>query len=122
VGLLTAHPPVQVGGRLAQVLGSTTVTLPQILEMSVENEDAAVRGEAVRAGLSVLESDPQLRATFMTTLNGIDAGELASAFRAVAGAHAEETMMQIMSQSRGSDLRIKASGTLQRLRAQGGGG
>src|SRR5262245_520208 len=121
VSLLTAHPPIKVNGRLAEVLGSSTVTVPQILEMAIEHENPQVRGEAVRAGLSIIEGDPQLRATFMTTLNSIDETELTNAFRAVAGQHAEETMAQIMSNSHGSDLRIKASGFLQRMRAQQGG-
>src|SRR5262245_62167178 len=120
VSLLTSHPPIQVNGRLAQVLGSTTVTVPQVLEMAVESQEAEVRREAVHAGLSILESDPQLRATFMGTLNSVDDAEVANAFRAVAGEHAEETMTQIMGQSRGSDLRIKAAGYLQRMRGSGG--
>src|SRR5262245_49417924 len=32
LGLVASHPPVQVGGKLAQVLGSSMVTLPQVLE------------------------------------------------------------------------------------------
>ena len=115
-GLVTSHPPVPVGGRLAQALGSSTATLAQILDLSVHQEDAAVRGEAMRTALQAFEADPNLRATFMTTLNGVDDAELATLLRGVAGSHAEEAVMQIMAQSRGSDFRIKASAILQRLR------
>lgn len=116
LGLMASHPPVPIGGRLAQVLGSSTATLAQVLEASVHQEDPVLRSEAVRAALQAFEADPQLRSTFVSTLNGIDDAELATLLRGVAGPHAEETVLLIMSQSRGGDFRIKASGILQRLR------
>ncbi len=119
LGLVNAHPPVQVSGRLAQVLGSSTATLSQVLQMGIQHEDAVVRGEAVRAGLQVLETDAHLRTSFMSTLNGIDDADLARYVRGMAGPRAEETILQIMTQSRGSDFRIKASGILQQLRTGG---
>ena len=122
LGLMASHPPVPIGGRLAQALGSSTATLGQVLEAGVHQEDPVLRSEAVRAALQAFEADPQLRSTFVSTLNGIDDAELATLLRGVAGAHAEETVLLIMSQSRGGDFRIKASGILQRLRTMPSGG
>jgi hypothetical protein len=122
LAMVATHAPVPVHGRLSQTLGTDAASLTQILETGTQHEDPIVRGEALRAGLQVLETDPQLRSTFMSTLKGVDDAELATYLRSAMGPRAEEIVQQIMTQSRGSDIRIKASGVLQQLRKPPSGG
>jgi hypothetical protein len=114
--LLLSHPPVPVHGRLAQTLGTDSATLQQLMELSFHNEDPTVRAEALRAGVQTLEGEPNLRQAVIGALNSFDDAALSTLLRGAAGANAEEVAMQVLTQSRAPEVRVKASSVLQKLR------
>jgi hypothetical protein len=114
--LVARHDPVPVSGQLAQVVGGMSATFQQLFDVVLHNEDATVRGEGVRAVVSALEADPALRAAVVGELSNVEDTTLGSLLRGAAGEHAEEIAMQIMTQARASEIRVKASAVLQKLR------
>jgi hypothetical protein len=114
--LLANHPPVPVHGRLAQALGTDSATLQQLMELGLHNEDATVRAEALRTGVQTLEGEPVLRQAVIGMLNSFDDAALGSLLRGAAGENAEEVAMQVLTQSRAPEVRVKASSVLQKLR------
>jgi len=56
-------------------------------------------------------------AVVVDELDTVDDGALHTLLDNVAGEHAEEIAMQILTQARANELRVKASSILQRLRA-----
>jgi hypothetical protein len=117
--LFASQSPVAVTGRLAQTLGSETATFQQLMEAGMHNEDAGIRAEAVRAGLQGIERDANLRTAVLNTVNAMDDAQLGEFVRGMAGERAEEFMMHVATQSRASELRIKASSVLQQIRNAG---
>ncbi|HJQ85659.1 MAG TPA: hypothetical protein VKA21_16340 [Candidatus Binatia bacterium] len=115
--LIARHAPLPISGRLQEAVGAPTASIPQLIEMGVHHEDAAVRGEALRTLVSTLEIEPALRAAFVGQLNALDDVTLSSMLRGAAGERAEEVAMQILTQARASEIRVKASSVLQKLRA-----
>ena len=115
--LVANHAPVPVSGRLAQAVGGPNATLQQLFEIGTRNEDSSLRSEAIRTMVSTLETDPALRAATIGELGTIDDGGLSAILRGAAGEHAEEVAMQVLTQARASEIRVKASSVLQRLRA-----
>jgi hypothetical protein len=115
--LVARHEPVPVTGRLAQAVGATSASFQQLFDLALHNEDATLRADALRAVVGALEADPALRSAVVGELNNVDDGALGSLLRSAAGEHAEEIAMQIMTQARASEIRVKASSVLQKLRA-----
>ena len=113
------HAPIAVGGHLGQVLGGQSATLPQLFDLSVHNADATVRAEAARIVIGTVDTDPALRASVVAQLNALNDVTLGALFRNLAGDHAQEVAMQILSTARTGELRSKASVVLQQLRAGG---
>jgi hypothetical protein len=120
--LFASQAPVPVTGRLAQTLGSDTATFQQLMDAGMHNEDAGIRAEAVRAGLQGIERDANLRNAVLNTVNSLDDAQLGEMIRGMAGERAEEFMMHVATQSRASELRIKASSILQQIRNAGRAG
>jgi hypothetical protein len=118
-GLMSQAPPVPIHGRLAETLGSESATLPQLMELGLHHEDPTVRAEALRTGVQTLEGDEGLRSSVLSVLNNMDDGTLSQLLRSAAGERAEEVAMQILTQSRATELRVKASSVLQKLRSGG---
>jgi len=114
--LIANHGPVPVTGRLSEIVGGSA-TLQQLFEIGTRNEDSSVRAEAIRTMVSTLETDPVLRAAAIGEIGTIDDGALSAILRGAAGEHAEEVAMQVLTQARASEIRVKASSVLQRLRA-----
>jgi hypothetical protein len=115
--LVSRHAPVPIAGHLADIVGAPTASLPQLFDLGVRHEDATVRAEAVRAIVSTLEIDPALRTAVIGHLNNVDDVALSTMLRGAAGDHAEEVAMQVLAHARASEIRVKASSVLQRLRA-----
>jgi hypothetical protein len=117
--LVANHAPVPVSGRLAEVVGGPTASLTQLFDLGVHHQDSQVRAEALRAVVSTLDLDPTLRSAVVGQMNSMDDAALSQLLRTTAGDHAEEVAMQVLSHARASEIRVKASMVLQRLRAGG---
>jgi len=115
--LVERHGAVPVTGHLAEVVGGQSASLQTLFDVALHNEDAPARAEAMHVAMSTVEGDPQLRWALITQLNGMDDGTLTTLLRGAAGGRAEEFAMQVMAQARASEIRVKASSVLQRLRA-----
>ena len=115
--LLARHAPVPVAGRLAPLLGSSSATFAQLVDLTLHQDDADVRAEALRTAVSAVETDPPLLAAVVDELDTVDDGALRALFGDVAGEHAEEIATLVLTQARANELRVKASSILQRLRA-----
>ena len=122
LNIVVTHPPVPVTGRLATALGAETATVQQIVEAGLHNDDAGVRSEGIRRTLSLIEAEPDLRSALLGAMKTMDDGDLAGMMRNASPTHAEEIAVHIATQSRVSELRIKASGVLQQLRTPKAGG
>ena len=109
--------PIQLSGRLAQALGGQA-QLSEIVNAGLRNEDASVRAEAVQTAIRTIESDPEIRAAVMGTLQGMDDAQLATMVRGMGGDHGEEFLIQAAGHARQSDLRTKTQGILQQYRLQ----
>jgi hypothetical protein len=114
--MLSNHPPVPVHGRLARALGTDSATLQQLMEVGFHDTDPTVRAEALRAGVQTLEGQPTLRHAVIGTLAGFDGAALGGLLRGAAGANAEEVAMQVLTQARAFEVRVKAASALQELR------
>ena len=115
--LLARHAPVPVAGRLAPLLGSSSASFAQLVDLTLHQDDADVRAEALRTAVSTLETDTTLLAAVVDELDTVDDGALHTLLDNVAGEHAEEIAMQILTEARANELRVKASSILQQLRA-----
>ena len=113
------HPPIPVAGHLSEALGGQSATLLQLFDLSVHHADATVRAEAARIFIGTIDTDPALRASVVAQLNALNDVTLGALFRNLAGDHAQEVAMQILSTARTGELRSKASVVLQQLRAGG---
>ena len=122
VGLIENHPPLPISGRLSQTLGATSATFRQLFEVATRNDDSALRNEASRVMLNAFDNEPDLRTQIVTTLKSIDDATVGQFIRGAAGDRAEEFLIHAATQSRGSELRVKASTVLQQLRNQAPGG
>jgi len=115
--LLARHAPVPVAGRLAPLLGSSSASFAQLVDLTLHQDDADVRAEALRTAVSAVETDPPLLAAVVDELDTVDDGALHALFGDVAGEHAEEIATLVLTQARANELRVKASSILQRLRS-----
>jgi len=113
------HPPIPVAGHLSEALGGQSATLLQLFDLSVHHADATVRAEAARIFIGTIDTDPALRTSVVAQLNALNDVTLGALFRNLAGDHAQEVAMQILSTARTGELRSKASVVLQQLRAGG---
>jgi len=115
IALVDRHPPVAIDGALAEALNARTATLRQLLDVSLRDEDAEVRDEAVHTGMAALEADPAFRAA----VKSIDSAELMAFLQSSQSEQAEEIAMRVLKQSQAPDIRLKASAVVQRLRPGG---
>ena len=100
-------------------MGGPTASLTQLFDLGIHHEEAQVRSEALRSVVSTLDLDPTLRSAVIGQMNTMDDGALSTLLRNAAGEHAEEVALHVLSQARASEIRVKASMVLQRLRAGG---
>lgn len=115
--LVSRHEPVPVAGQLAQVVGAPSASFQQLFDLVLHNDEATVRGEALRTVVSAIEADPALRTAVVGELGNVEDAALGALLRGAAGEHAEEIAMQVLTQARASEIRVKASSVLQKLRA-----
>lgn len=118
LAMLEFHPPVSVGGRLAEVVGDHTTTMRQLLDVAANQDDPSVRTEALRVWLNVFESEPDLYENVAAALPAMDDAALGQMLRGLAASRADEIALHIATRARHGDLRAKASTVLQWLRAR----
>jgi hypothetical protein len=122
ISALDRHPPVPVTGRLAEALGGNTATFRQLFDAAMQQQDAGLRTDALRASLEAFDAEPALRSSVLRALGGVDDAALGQFLRGIAGSRAEEIANQVASQSQTGELRSRALGVLQRLRTIGSPG
>ena len=115
--LLNGHPPVPVSGVVAEALGSNKATFSQLLDLSLHDDSATIRAEAVRTGMAAIEGEPPLFTALSTELDKADSAQLGLLLRAAARDQAEEIAANVMRDARTAEVRAKASSVLQQLRA-----
>ncbi len=119
---LQHHAPLPISGRLAEAFGANAATFQQLFEAAMHNEDAGVRADALRVALTALDAEPELRSSLIVTLNSYDDAALGGMLRGMAGNHAEELVLHVVTQAKASEIKVKASSVLQRLREQAASG
>jgi hypothetical protein len=115
--VLAAPDTIQLGERLADILGSPTASVQQLLGLGLTNADAGIRAEAMRTLVSKLDEDQKLRSVVVGQLNAIDDSVLASQLRDAAGDHAAALARQIFVDAQSTEVRVKALSVLHQLRA-----
>jgi len=115
--VLARHPRLHVNGILAERLGSDTMSLHDLIETALRQEDRDVRGDAMRTAVEVLEADPEFRRALHMTA---DATPLDDVVRDVGAARAEETLFYVATKASDSELRNRAVTLLDRMHARSG--
>lgn len=111
--------PVPAGSKLAQFLGQPNATLQQLLDISLRQDDASLRVEALRAGVGAIDSEPDLKALVVKSLGDTDDHTLENVIRSVAQDRAREIVSQMAAITRTPELRIRSTQLLQHLRPAG---
>jgi hypothetical protein len=107
--LAASHRSVPIGGRLARAVGAEQTSFSQIIGVAMQNPDPRVRADALRIGLRILDAEPELRASVLETLDGIDDAWLAAWLTRIAGEHAPELARRAARSSRIGSLRLRAA-------------
>jgi hypothetical protein len=105
---------VPVSGKLQQFLGQSTATMQQLIDITMRQDDAALRREAVRAGMSAIDSAPDLRATVVKSLEGTGDQALTNLLSSMAQDRAREIVTQ-MATSRTPEIRTRGLQLLRTL-------
>jgi hypothetical protein len=109
---------VPVSGKLQQFLGQSTATMQQLIDITMRQDDAALRREAVSAGMSAIDSAPDLRATVVRSLRGSGDQVLTSLLGSLPQDRAHEIVTQMATSSRIPEIRARS---LQLLRNMSSG-
>ncbi len=121
----TAQPPapnptdllqrsVPVSGKLQQLLGQQTATMQQLLDLALRQEDSSVRQEAMRVGMSAVDTVPELRESVVKSLASTNDDGLASMLRSMAQDRARELVAQLAT-SRTPEIRARGQRLLRQL-------
>ena len=106
---------VPVTGKLRQFIGQPTATLQQLMDISTRQEDAALRLEAVRAGMHAIDSAPELKSAVVKSLEGMDDSVLTNLLRNIAQDRANEIVAQVAAASRTPEIRTRGLQVLRTL-------
>jgi hypothetical protein len=106
-----------VSGRLADALGAREATFSQIVEVGIGDPDRAVRGQALRTSLHLLEANDQVRDAFVRMLGTLDDAFLTNYVRLSMKDNATEIMAGMASRASTPEMRARAQGLLRELRA-----
>jgi hypothetical protein len=117
--LMQRSVPVPPGGRLALFLGQPNATLQQLLDISLRQDDPALRVEAMRAGLGAIDTQADLKAMVVKSLSDVDDHTLENVVRTVAQDRAREFVSQTAAISRTPEIRARTIQLLQHMPAVG---
>jgi hypothetical protein len=108
---------VPISGRLQQLIGQPTATMQQLMDISLHEENADLRAEAVRTGMQAIDTAPDLRATVVKSLRGTDDVVLTNLLRNMAQDRANEIVSQMAATSRTPEIRTRGMRLLRSLTA-----
>src|SRR5262245_4970599 len=117
--LLQRAVPVPPGRRLALFLGQPNATLQQLLDISLRQDDAALRVEAMRAGLGAIDTQADLKAMVVKSLSDVDDHTLENVLRSLAQDRTRELVSQMATISRTPEIRTRTTQLLQHMPADG---
>ena len=117
--LMQRTVPVPPGGRLALFLGQPNASLQQLLDISLRHDDAAMRVEAMRAGLGAIDTQADLKAMVVKSLSDVDDHTLENMIGSVAQDRAREFVSQMATLSRTPEIRTRTTQLLQHMPADG---
>ena len=113
--MMQRNVPVPAGSKLAQFLGQPTATLQQLLDISVRQEDASLRVEAMRAGMGAIDTQPDLKAMVVKSLSDTDDRTLENVIRGLAQDRAREVVSQMAAITRTPEIRTRTTQLLQHM-------
>jgi hypothetical protein len=108
---------VRVIGPVADALNSPMVSLRQLSDLWLQAEDAGLRNESAASGFRAVEAESDLRNSLVDFTQSHSDAELATILRALAGQHAEELAAFVASQTRVTELHMKATSVLRLLQS-----
>ncbi|MEW6268536.1 MAG: hypothetical protein AB1689_04470, partial [Thermodesulfobacteriota bacterium] len=114
-GSLRAHP---VGGRLSRVLGKSSASFNDLVELASSTDDAALQRAAVEGGLRILDAEPELRTAVLGTVQAFPPEKLARYLVVSMGPRAAG-VADAIAQSVGAGGRAKAEAVVREVRALG---
>jgi hypothetical protein len=117
--LMQRNVPVPPGGKLALFLGQPSATLQQLLDISVRQDDASLRVEAVRAGLGAIDTQADLKGMVVKALSDVDDHTLENVIRGLAQDRARELVSQMAAITRTPEIRTRTTQLLQHMPADG---
>jgi hypothetical protein len=97
------------GGVLARLVGADAATGRQLVDLALHQDDADVRGEAVRVGVAAAVADPALERALLERLEGVDDRMLAIALSSIAGDGAAGIAALVADGARGRPLGARAA-------------
>jgi hypothetical protein len=114
--IIASHDLINLHGALVDAVGAPSASIPQLFDLGARHEDPTVRTEAVRTMVSLVETDQTLRSAVLAQLSTMDDAAVVSFLRSAAGSHAEEMVETVLTQARATEVRLRASSVLQKLR------
>jgi hypothetical protein len=115
VALFRNHAPVSVSGRLAKVVGGPTATFQRLGRTAVDDDDQAVRAEALGAIVTAVEADPELKDGVVSIITAMDDLAIASSARVYAGNRATDLLSAIAARTAVPAARVRAKKALRVL-------
>jgi hypothetical protein len=110
---------VPLRGRLARALGVERASFPQVMGAAVRSQDARVRVDALRLALRMLDAEPDVYASPLRMLAGMDDATLASWLTRIAGDDALRVLRWTARAARAEALRLRAVAVVRYLKSRG---
>jgi hypothetical protein len=108
---------VAVTGPVADALKSPMVTIKQITDLWLQTEDTTLRDESAASGIKAMEAENDMRNSVVDFTQSHSDVELAQLLRDLAGSRAEELAAFVLSQTRVTELHMKAAAVLSVLQS-----
>jgi hypothetical protein len=104
-----------VRGKLAEALGTNSITMKDLAVAAARQPNPAVRGRALRASIELVRSDSEVQQAFLESIGGLDDEALAHIARQFAQNNAEEFITRLARASGSRELRSRVPPILQHL-------
>jgi hypothetical protein len=104
-------------GPIADAVKSPMVTIKQLGELWLQSDDASLRDESASNGIKAMESEADMRNSLVDFAQSYSDVDLANLLRGIAGPRAEELAAFVISQTRVTELHMKAAAVLRVLQS-----